>query len=317
MTEGNNMKQPAITWQGDNMIIVGSDYVPHTINRNTHPNYMDIVKCIQEKRWDDIADLIDVNKKVTAWSSGNVSIDDGVVKYRGRPVATALSDMLINLIKNKIDCAYFVAFIDNLMQNPSNRSVEQLYSFLERNQMPITEDGCFMAYKAVDEGYWSKHADQVTGEKVRYMIGDKPSMPRNLISDDYTLHCHKGLHACSMEYLRSWSAKHLMIVKINPKDVVSVPNDHNFSKMRVCEMEVMAEVFDPDGNPWYKTTNFNNDVLRDGYDDDADYDDADIDRIRDEAFEEGVSQGYENGYNDGRADGYDEGFDEGQQSLGD
>lgn len=310
-------KQPAITWQGDNMIIVGDDYVPHIINKNTHPNFMDIVKCIQEKRWDDIADLINVNKKIDNWSNGNVSITDGVVYYRGRPVNTALGDMLVNLIKNKIDSQYFVNFMENLMQNPSNRSVEQLYTFLERNHMPITEDGCFMAYKAVDEEYWSYHCDKVTGEKVRYMIGDKPNMPRNMISDDYTMHCHQGLHACSMEYLKSWSAVHLMIVKINPKDVVSVPNDHNFSKMRVCEMEVMGEVFDENGEPWYTKRNFDHDVLADQYNDDSDYTDEELDRIREEAFEEGRNEGYDLGYNDGRDAGYDEGFDEGQQSLGD
>jgi hypothetical protein len=307
------MKQPAITWQGDNMIIVGDDYIPHTINRNTHPNYMEIVKCIQEKRWDDIADLIDVRKNIKNWSNGNVSIDNDEVKYRGRPVPDALGEMLKNLIKNKIDCEYFVKFTDNLMQNPSNRSVEQLYQFLERNHMPITEDGCFMAYKAVDPDYMSYHCDEVTGEKVRYMIGDKPNMPRNLISDDFTLHCHRGLHACSMEYLKQWSAVHLMIVKINPKDVVCVPNDCNFSKMRVCEMEVMAEIFNDNGDPWYTTRNTEKKILEDQYNDDAPYTEDEIERIREEAFEQGRDVGYQSGYDDGR----DAGFDEGQESLGD
>ena len=310
-------KQPAITWQGDNMIIVGSDYVPHTINRNTHPHYMEIVKCIQKQRWDDINDLIDVRKTIKSWSNGNVTIDNDVCKYRGRPVAPALGAMLLNLIKNKIDCQYFVKFIDNLMQNPSNRSLEQLYTFLVRNHMPITEDGCFMAYKAVDGDFWSYHADEVTGERVRYMIGDKPNMPRNMISDDFNLHCHRGLHACSMEYLKFWSAVHLMIVKINPKDVVCVPNDHNFSKMRVCEMEVMAEIFDDNGDPWYTTRNTDKKILEDQYEDDSPYTEDELDRIREEAFEEGRSQGYDDGYSDGRADGYDEGFDEAKDSLGD
>jgi len=33
-------------------------------------------------------------------------------------------------------------------------------------------------------------------------------------------------------------------VKVNPKDVVSVPYDYNYSKMRVCEYEVLREVED-------------------------------------------------------------------------
>lgn len=295
------MKQPSIIWQGDNLIIVGDDFVPHTINKNTHPNYMEIVKCIQDKRWDDIDDLLDIRRKISEWSNGNITVVNDVCKYRGRPVPVGLGEMLIQLLKAKIDCEYFVKFMDNLMQNSSNRSVEQLYTFLERNHMPITEDGCFLAYKAVDGEYWSYHCDQVTGEKVRYQIGDKPNMPRNLISDDFTLTCHRGLHACSMEYLKFWSAVHLMVVKINPKDVVCVPNDHNFSKMRVCEMEVMSEIFDENGDPWYTTRNFDKPILEDQYEDDAPYSDEEIDQIREEAFN----------------DGYNTGFDEGKESLGD
>ena len=67
--------QPSIIWQGDNLVIVGDDLKPHTINKNTHQNYMDIVKCIQEKRWEDIADLLDVRKTVKSWSQGKITID--------------------------------------------------------------------------------------------------------------------------------------------------------------------------------------------------------------------------------------------------
>lgn len=289
--------QPSIIWQGDNLVIVGDDFKPHTINKNTHQNYMDIVKCIQEKRWEDIADLLDVRKTVKSWSQGKITIDNDQCSYAGYPVPAALGDMLMSLIKNKIDCGYFVSFMDNLMQNPSMRSVEQLYTFLERNHMPITEDGCFLAYKAVDHDYMSSFADHVTGEKVRYAIGDKPFMPRNRISDNPDNLCDAGLHACSMEYLKSWSGVHLMTVKINPKDVVSVPKDHNFTKMRVAEMEVIGEVFDEQGNPWFGTRDFDNDVLNmDDYHD-LDYDEDEIETIRRQAFESGYNEGYDDGEN--------------------
>lgn len=281
------MNQPAIMWQGDNIMVI-VDNRPYTVNKNTHPFYTEIVTCIRDRKWDDLPTYLDINRKLETWFEGNIKIDKEVVSYCGRPVPEAMGNMLVNLIKNKIDHTYFVKFIENLMKNPSKKSIDQLYIFLERNQMPITEDGCFMAYKAVDEGYMSKYADKVTGEKVRYMIGDKPSMPRNLISDDSDVMCDQGLHACSMEYLRSWSATHLMLVKINPANVVSIPKDHNFTKMRVCEMEVVAEVLDENGDKWYKTANFNNDVLGNQMKGGGTtYTDEEIEAIRREAFDIG------------------------------
>ena len=54
--------------------------------------------------------------------------------------------------------------------------------------------------------------------------------------------CEQGLHFCSIAYLPNYPGDRIMKVKINPKDVVSIPTDYQFSKGRTWRYEVIGEV---------------------------------------------------------------------------
>ena len=73
-------------------------------------------------------------------------------------------------------------------------------------------------------------------------------MDRNLVDDNPESHCSSGLHFCSESYLQSFggASNPVMILKINPADVVSIPTDYNGAKGRCMKYEVVAEV---DGDP--------------------------------------------------------------------
>jgi hypothetical protein len=129
----------------------------------------------------------------------------------------------------------YIRFLENLMQNPSSRSRSQLYRFLEHQGLPITEDGCFLAYKGVDENYYDKHTGNISNR-----IGQRVTMERNRISDDPSIGCHTGLHVGSERYAVDFGDR-TVICKINPRDVVSVPLDCECQKMRVCAYEVTAD----------------------------------------------------------------------------
>lgn len=302
------MKQFPIMWQGDNLLMV-IDGAKYTVNKHTTKNYDGIVDAIRNKDWQAVSELvIPKPEPVLEYNDGYISVKGDDVTYHGRPLPTGVGKMLIRLLKESLPVDYFIKFINNLMNNPSNRSVEQLYDFLENNNMPITEDGNFMAYKVVGEDYMSYHCDQVTGQHVRYMVGDAPSMPRNLISDDPTLTCHKGLHACSYEYIESFfSGDRLMMVEINPADVVCVPMDYNRSKLRVRKMVVVSEILREDGSKWGSDRNKSYDILSDDNDDDdygiSQYDDDYVDQVRSDAFDDGYKSGHDDGYDEGYQSG--------------
>lgn len=188
--------------------------------------------------------LLDFPQYVSKYTGGLVTIEGDEVKYFGTVVHNSLTVRILDLMKKNKSIDYLVNFMNNLMLNPSYRAVNGLFDFLENCSLPITPDGCFLAYKKVDKHYQSIHPNP-DGTKVDNSIGARPKMSRNLVNEDPEQTCAEGLHCCSFKYLRSYgnsSSDRVIIVKVNPKDVVSVPKDYNNQKMRVCEYEVVSEV---------------------------------------------------------------------------
>jgi hypothetical protein len=129
------------------------------------------------------------------------------------------------------------------MDNPSKRSVDQLYGFLEKNSLPITEDGHFLAYKRVRKDYKDIHSGTFDNS-----IGQVVEMDRNAVDDNPESHCSVGLHFCSESYLGHFGSYDdpVMILKINPADVVSIPTDYDGAKGRCMRYKVVGQV---NGNP--------------------------------------------------------------------
>jgi hypothetical protein len=209
-----------------------------------HPNYLAIREKVlnTESVVADIENLLDVAKTVETQTFGKVTIEGNVLKYEGREMHNALSKRILALLKEGQSIAIFVKFMENLMANPSFRAVNELYGFLEACTLPITEDGYFLAYKKVRYNYLDIHSGTFDNS-----IGQKPSMPRNMVDEDAGRTCSSGLHVCSFGYLSYFSSNdkytdRVVIVKVNPANVVAVPVDYNNQKMRVSEYEVVDEL---------------------------------------------------------------------------
>lgn len=168
-----------------------------------------------------------------------ISSDGDAVYYNGQPVDNSLTRRMLQYLRDGTDVSTLVPFLENLLQNPSYRAVQDLYEFLERGNIPLTVDGDFLAYKAVRDDWKDIHSGTFDNS-----IGKVVEIPRNQVDEDPDQTCSRGLHVCSFEYLPSFAHAdgHVVIVKINPKDVVAIPRDYNLSKMRVCRYEVIGEV---------------------------------------------------------------------------
>jgi hypothetical protein len=132
-----------------------------------------------------------------------------------------------------------VNFMENLMSNPSKRAVEELYAFLEKGNLPITADGCFLAYKKVRNDYLDIHSGTMDNS-----VGKTVEMERNEVDDDKDRTCSTGLHFCSLDYLNHFGSQdsRTVVLKINPRDVVSIPADYHSTKGRACRYEVIDEI---------------------------------------------------------------------------
>ena len=221
--------------QGDNVVIV-IDGEPHTINK-THMTYNKVVEAIKAGKWDQVKELINPTKVLVNYSRGNVSVVDGELFWRGQPFHNALASRIVSMLEDGFNIEPMVQFMNNLMRNPSKRAVDELYGFLEKNSLPITPDGHFLAYKRVRGDYKDCHTGTMDNS-----VGKVVEMERNMVDDNRDNTCSAGLHFCSHSYLQSFSGERTVIVKIDPADVVSIPSDYNNAKGRTCRYEVVGEV---------------------------------------------------------------------------
>ncbi len=225
-----------ISGSGKITIIIGSKV--YTVETD-HVSYQDILGALRTKDYSELENLLEVGKQINKFGEGKVQVIDGIIYYDSMPVHSALTNRIISLMNQKMPFAPMVKFFENLMLNPSKNTCDQIYTFLEFNALPICEDGCFFAYKRVTEEF----KDFFSG-KFDNSVGAVVKMPRNQCNDDMHVTCSTGLHVCSKDYLPYYQGGQgrMIIVKINPKDVVAVPVDYKNTKMRCCEYTVVAEI---------------------------------------------------------------------------
>lgn len=184
-----------------------------------------------------------------------VEVRDSVLYYDDEPMHDALAQKIIKMLKANEEPTALVNFLIWLKQNPSRNSRDQLFGWLEQSGFEITDTGYIIGYKSV---YSVRDSDQyhsvsrgtawVNGEKqtgqIYQKVGDVVTMPRSDVTDNPAESCSYGLHVGTRGYAESFSGDTVLLVYVNPKDVVSVPND-DATKMRVCEY-VAGEVFTPE-----------------------------------------------------------------------
>lgn len=221
--------------QGSNLVVVINNK-PHTVSK-THITYQKLVDAIKASDWETVKNTIDPKKVVLNYGKGNVSVQGEKLYWKGEELHGAIVTRMVSMLQEGFPIEPLVLFMENMMQNPSFRAVNELYGFLEKNNLPITPDGHFLAYKRVRDNYYDVHSGTMDNS-----VGKIVEMERNKVDDNKDNTCSTGLHFCSESYLRSFGGSRTMIVKINPRDVVSIPSDYNNAKGRACRYEVVGEV---------------------------------------------------------------------------
>lgn len=223
----------------DFITMVFSDGSTETIYK-THPNYKRIIEAVKKAEPEDvIKSLVDTTAAVKTYLGNEFALVDGQIMHNGVIMHNTLTQRVLQMMSEGFEITHMLKFMTNLHNNPSKRAVDELYSFMEVNHMPITDDGCILAYKSVREDYKDIHSGKFDNS-----VGQVVSMPRNQVCDDKNKTCSTGLHFASRSYAETFggSSSRLMVLKINPADVVSIPTDYNNTKGRCCKYEIIAEV---------------------------------------------------------------------------
>ena len=232
----NTTTQAAVTITGSGKVCAVINGQSYTI-ANDHPKYKQIIESIKQKDWDGFVNMVNISKQVEDYAG--VEISDGALIVNGEVIHNTLTKRIVSFMGQGLPFDPMLKFLSNLMSNPSKRAVDELYDFLEAGELPLTEDGCFLAFKNVRSDYKDIHSGTFSNK-----VGDVCEMVRNRVCDDKDQTCSAGLHFCSIAYLPSFSDSNggkTMILKINPADVVSIPSDYNNTKGRCCRYEVVAE----------------------------------------------------------------------------
>ena len=239
------MKNTAYTITGSGAISACIEGQIFTIDPS-HPNYPKALDAVKESNWTSFLDLVDLSRKVKHYlhqfGGQSIEINDGAITFNGEIIHNTLTDRVISFMQKDLPFKPLLNFMVNLMKNPSNRAVNELYTFLEVGKLPLTEDGHFLAFKNVRNDYKDIHSGKFDNS-----VGKVCEMRRNAVCDDKDQTCSTGLHFCSIDYLPHFSDANggkTMILKINPADVVSIPADYNNTKGRTCKYEVIAEYTD-------------------------------------------------------------------------
>lgn len=159
-------------------------------------------------------------------------------------VEETIGKRLMRLYDNGQDVKAMLMFLGKLSRNPNWESIKDIYRFMDHNELPITDDGDIIAYKIVAPDYKDIHTGTMDNS-----VGSIVKMSRNAVEFNREQTCSSGLHFCSKEYLPQYggffgdrSNGHVMVLKINPMNIVSIPTDYNNAKGRACEYEVIDEI---------------------------------------------------------------------------
>jgi hypothetical protein len=213
----------------------------------SHPNYNKLINHLKSNNVEHFEAAYDIVSHVNAYCEGYVNCTDGSLSWDGIKMPNMFTSTILDMVKQGFPFEPMLNFLDNLSQNPSDHAVVELFDFMENKNMPITYDGCFLSYKAVREDYKDIYSGTFDNS-----IGSTCQVARNKVDNNRDNGCGHGLHVGAIDYAKSYGGidlddddkgggNRLMICKVNPRDVVSVPTDHKFQKLRCCRYEVVAE----------------------------------------------------------------------------
>lgn len=237
-------------------VTVVLDGKPKMVRREA-PEYAQLIELLNkvekpaQSDLDKIEALLDRPSAIQRYTEGAVEADGNGVTFEGEPVHGTIVSRIISAIQDQRDPKPLMRFLEKLKQNPSFRAVTGAYDWLEACGFPISEEGNFLAWKIVRDDY----RDCPTG-RFDNTPGRVVSMPRNQCDEDPNQTCSSGLHFCSTGYLSSFGPadQRVVMVEIEPQDLVAFPRDYNLSKGRCCRYRVVMEIPKDEAREYFETS---------------------------------------------------------------
>lgn len=191
---------------------------------------------------DEMRRLVDGREYIKYWACGVFVIRDDKMSWTERPdfeIPECLQKELREYALNNWPAESFAKFLRLLLQNPSKRSIETFFQFIQNQGLTIDADGYVVGYKSIRSDWTDHHTGTVDNHP-----GQRPVMDRSKVDDDPLRECSTGFHFGGRKYVLSFggSGSRIVAVRVNPADLVCVPHDCDYGKVRVCTYLVLREI---------------------------------------------------------------------------
>ena len=253
-----NLRYNLVRLDDEATLTVFYDGKPY-VATDTHPAWDAIVEGVVVNDDPEALDLFDATvalSKRFERLGERATVANGRVYFDGDEVDNALTKKIVEFLEAGVpDWKPLVNFMEKVYTNPEQYSREQMFEWLSRHAFSINEDGDILGYKSVQptsrEGFTyesiTSGSDTVIVDGVEYTghvpqnVGSVVEMPRSGVAFDPNKGCAAGLHVANFNYASTWAGSHnpVLLVAVNPRDVVSVPNDSRWEKVRVCRYRVV------------------------------------------------------------------------------
>lgn len=225
----------------------------------SHPRFQELLDLLLEgadnKQVKDLVDIMLAVAKRLSVLSERVTYVNNKILFDGDEISGVLVDALREAYEaDKIETLRpIVNFLEKVKTNPAISSIDGLWRWVNAGELTITQDGNFYAYKGLTSDGKSVHSGtafvdgvEVTGQ-IPNVPGTTVSMPRSTVDDGGHNYCSTGLHAGKWDFafgfaLGNSGSKNVVLIEVNPRDVVSVPTDSSSAKLRVCRYKVVKRV---------------------------------------------------------------------------
>lgn len=224
----------------------------------SHDRFEDLIDLLLSGAGDEpVRDLVDIMfaaKKKLSILSERITYTPHHILFDGDPIHGELVEAIREAFEaDNLDALRpIVNFLEKVSTNPALESIDALYRWISNGELTIHEDGDFLAYKGVNRDSEGNAVSVSSGTafvngvehkgNIPNAIGSVITMPRSVVDARGFVGCSVGLHAGKSSYAFDFGSGGTILVKINPRDVVSVPTDCGSQKLRVCRYVVLREI---------------------------------------------------------------------------
>jgi hypothetical protein len=212
---------------------------PQVIQK-TNKLYTPIIQALKNQDFDEVERLMSP-EEIKHYVN---NVENSLALVDGKEVTGRLGELIQQHYAQGLPADYLVNFFRNVQRNVSFRVVNQLFGFIEASMasggFTITNEGNIIAYKKVTSDFKDIHTGTFDNSP-----GKVVEVPRNTVNEDPEQTCSEGLHFAALSYLKYYADNNytnkVVVVEVDPADVVAIPTDYNNAKARCCKYKVIAE----------------------------------------------------------------------------